>query len=189
MRRINSWHCHQDGIIQIMEKKAVEVNTFSLKINTSKEFQGKNLLSRALGRVVHSHRLFFDLWYQMWLDQTANNSVHHPAGKNKCIAIYSSASISCGLTIWNDLNDHKAVLFKIQNRSNLKKSYLVGLLIAKLFRILLLWVCLEVPVKFVLFSCKPRWKCSTKYDPNQLKHLQVTELWPKGKSCFCQKNT
>lgn len=94
----------------------------------------------------------------MSLDQTANNSVHPPAGKSYYAAIYSSVSVHMGSPHDNDLNEHKAVLFIAQSKNKffLKKCYLIGLQVAKLFRILLLWNCLEVPVKFVLFMCKPR---------------------------------
>jgi len=80
MRRVKSWHCHHDGIIQIMKKKkAVEVNSFGLKINTNRVFQRTSLLSHALGQVVHAYHFFFFLCDIgcAWVKQ-----IHHPAGKS-----------------------------------------------------------------------------------------------------------
>lgn len=93
------------------KEKAVEVNTFILKTNRGRAFEGESLLSSAVGQVVHAHRLLFTFQYQMWQHQTALSITQ----LEETNALQYRAQYSYGQPHDNDLNYHKAVIFIIQN--------------------------------------------------------------------------
>lgn len=115
--------------------KAVEVNAFILKITKNREFQGKNLLSNALGQVVHVTINF--LLCNSRCGNIKQQTALSITQLEETNALQHTAQYSYGQPHDNDLNDHKAVIFIIQNKKKKKTNYLVDLLVAKLFRILL----------------------------------------------------
>lgn len=169
------------GSSKSWKEKAVEVNAFILKISKSRAFQGESLLSNALGQVVHAHHLFFSLQYQMWRHQTALSITQ----LEETNTLQYTAQYSYGQPHDNDLNDHKAVICIIQNFKNKLCGRLTS---CKTFQNSSAVEIFRSSCKICVIYCKPKWKCSTKYDPNQLKHLQVMYLWPKS-PFFCKKNS
>lgn len=87
--------------------------SFSRSIETE-HFGGEILLSNALGQAVHAHHLFFSLQYQMWQHQTEQTALSITQ-LEETNALQCTAQYSYGQPPDNDLNDHKAVVFIIQN--------------------------------------------------------------------------
>lgn len=107
------------GSSKSWKEKAVEVNSFILKINKSRAFQGGSLLSNALSQVIHAHHLFFSLQYQMWQHQTALSITQ----LEETNALQCTAQYSYGQPGDNHLNYHKAVISVIQNFKEKKKLF------------------------------------------------------------------